>query len=714
MNEQSTPSLGVRIFAISALILFVEMLLIRWIATEVRIFAYLQNGILVAAFLGLGLGARGASRPARLLPSVVALTLLVLTVRDFFAFGLAERVTQGLTAFQDSPIWYQTDLGEGLSGIGLALGLTIGLLVATALVFHPLGQRLGRWMNVHERPITAYTINILGSLAGIALFDLATLARTSPWTWLVVAACGLIGILRWFEDSPRSRGLAIGLAVVLPALAWQPGGPLTVWSPYQKLALKPNLGTVSPGGEPVRCGHVIEVNSVGYQALVGLSRGYIAAHPEIFAHGSARTSHYLLPHELTGPRERVLVVGAGAGNDVSGALRMGARSVRAVEIDPVIAEWGKRFHPDSPYASERVDLVIEDARAFFAQDDGTYDLIWFGLLDSHTTPSAYANVRLDHYVYTVESFAEMKRLLARDGVVVLFFSPQTYWLAYRLADLMAETFGTPPLALSFREQPCLGWGGLLLLGGSADAVDAMRERAAADPAFPLDLIPVEGWPRQILPTDDWPYLYLRAPGLPRYHLLVGACCLLIAIALRRRLFRAGEEVQVPMLLLGAAFMLLEVTGVSRAALLFGTTWAVNAYVVGAVLGMVLFANLTAARLRPNPLGWPLLGLLLSLLALLVAPLPWLASLLLPMRIVLGGAFFALPVYFSGIAFVSLWAASPRRDLALGSNMLGSLLGGLLSMLTMLVGFQGIGLLTLACYLGVVLSVRRAGHAVPMA
>jgi len=30
-------------------------------------------------------------------------------------------------------------------------------------------------------------------------------------------------------------------------------------------------------------------------------------------------------------------------------------------------------------------------------------------------------------------------------------------------------------------------------------------------------------------------------------------------------------------------MLLEVSGVSRAALLFGTTWVVNAYVVGAIL-----------------------------------------------------------------------------------------------------------------------------------
>ena len=34
----------VRLAALSALILFLEMLLVRWVGTELRIFAYLQNG----------------------------------------------------------------------------------------------------------------------------------------------------------------------------------------------------------------------------------------------------------------------------------------------------------------------------------------------------------------------------------------------------------------------------------------------------------------------------------------------------------------------------------------------------------------------------------------------------------------------------------------------------------------------------------------------
>ena len=52
-------------------------------------------------------------------------------------------------------------------------------------------------------------------------------------------------------------------------------------------------------------------------------------------------------------------------------------------------------------------MTIDDARAFFRRDEGRYDIVWFGLLDSHTNPSAYTNVRLDHFIYTRESFADM-------------------------------------------------------------------------------------------------------------------------------------------------------------------------------------------------------------------------------------------------------------------------------------------------------------------
>jgi hypothetical protein len=383
-----------------------------------------------------------------------------------------------------------------------------------------------------------------------------------------------------------------------------------------------------------------------------------------------------------------------------------------VEIDPAIVEWGKERHPNHPYDSPLVQVTVDDARAFFRRAQGPYDLVWFGLLDSHTSPSAYTNVRLDHFVYTRESFEDVKKLLAPDGVVVLYFWWEAPWIGDRLARLLAETFGAPPLALDVRpSRRCLGHGGLLLVGGSGAALSDVRRRAAAHPAVAALSLPDRAFPLKTdVPTDDWPYLYLERRSIPIYHSIVAGACLVLGLLLRRRLFQPGDPVDGSMLLLGAGFMLLEVSGVSRAALLYGTTWTVNAYVVGAILGMILLANLVASRVDYDPRGWPFAGLLASLLLVAFVPPVWLASLPTAPRVLLGGAFLALPVFFSGLVFVAVWARLERRDLALGSNILGSLLGGIASLLSMLVGFQQLTLLTVVVYLGALLLIRREAGA----
>jgi len=718
-RHASRPML--RIAALSALILFLEMLLVRWIGTEVRIFAYLQNGVLVAAFLGLGLGCRYPDAPVRLLPAAAALALAGVLIRDPLGWDFNDGVTQGLAAFQDSVVW-AAGWGQAVSHIravrtalvAFALLVTLVLLWAVVAAFRPLGQWLGRWMEASRRPIAAYTANILGSLLGIALFDAMTLCRTSPWAWWLLAGAGLAALAAVAEEGWASRAGAALLFSSLPVLAWTPGSATRVWSPYQKLELRP-WTMRSPDGRPLVCGDEIMVNSTFYQGLVDLDPAREAAAPERYPASEVRTSHYVLPYELIGARDRVLVVGAGAGNDVAAALRAGARSVQAVEIDPVIIEWGRERHPNRPYASDRVRISVDDARAFFRRAQGPYDVVWFGLLDSHTTPSAYTHVRLDHFVYTRESFADMKRLLAPGGVVVVYFWSEAPWIGDRLARLLRETFGATPVSLFVRPSArCLGHGGLLLIGGTERALEGIRRRASADPEIAPMLLSDPFPMKAELTTDDWPYLYIRGPSVPSYHLLVAAACLALGLALRRRLFRAGDPMKGSMLLLGAGFMLLEVSGVSRAALLFGTTWTVNAYMVAAILGMILLANLVTSRFRIDPSGWPGLGLVAALLALALCPTAWLAALPWAPRVALGGAFLALPVFFSGLVFVGVWARSERRDLALGSNILGSLLGGIASLLSMLVGFQQLAFLTLAVYLGALALVRRepAGAAAP--
>ena len=690
-----------RIAFLSVLIMFLEMLLIRWVGTELRVFAYLQNGVLVAAFLGLGLGARNSRRPARLLPSMLALTFLAIVIRDPWSWQLGEGVTQGLAAFQDSVVWYQT-LGADwppyvrTALVAFSLVMSLILLAAVAFTFRPLGQWLGAWMDASPRPIAAYTANILGSLFGIALFVGATAWLMPPVTWLIAAGLGLAVCAVWAEDGRAARAIAVGLALALPLFALgQPAG--TVWSPYQKLSLLPLMQPTERGLE--QCGEQLQVNNIGYMSMLDLDRETVVARPHLYPRDEIRTSHYFLPHEIVGPRARVLVVGSGAGNDVAAALEAGAEHVDAVEIDPAIVAFGRARHPNRPYSSDRVTVSIDDARAHFGKATGPYDLIWFGLLDSHTNPSAYSNVRLDHFVYTRESFADMSRLLSPSGVVVLFFAPEADWISGRMVRLMTDTFGGPPLAAAIRASTvCTGWGGLLLVGGPPEVLSAIQARTEADPQLRARLFDPSKYPVDTkMTTDDWPYLYLPEPGVPRYHLLVGLACLALGLALRRALFRAGEPMNSPMLLLGMGFMLLEVVGVSRAALYFGTTWTVNAYIVGAIFAMILLANLVASRFSVSVTGWPAVGLVVSVIALAVVPTGGLATLPLAARVIVAGGFLALPVFFSGLIFVTAWAATERKDLAFGSNLIGSLIGGVSSMLSMAIGFRALMLVTLVVY-----------------
>src|SRR5262249_13075944 len=112
--------------------------------------------------------------------------------------------------------------------------------------------------------------------------------------------------------------------------------------------------------------------------------------------------YYNLPYQLRPAPGDVLVVGAGAGNDVAAALRNRAMSVTAVEIDPAILYLGKRLHPEQPYKDPRTRAVVNDARTHLRQTQERYDTIIYGLLDSHTNLGAMTNVRLDSFVYTVE------------------------------------------------------------------------------------------------------------------------------------------------------------------------------------------------------------------------------------------------------------------------------------------------------------------------
>ena len=161
------------LFLVSVLALFLELMLIRWIGTEIRIFAYLQNTVLVVCFMGLGMGCLTCRKPVvvreMLVPLVVLVLLLALPPSREVLGGISEM----LTVLGDFLIW-----SHGISAspwhtvlsVVLGLALTFFLMVLLWDVFVPLGRMMGRLMDDHPRTIWAYSVNVAGSLVGIWLF----------------------------------------------------------------------------------------------------------------------------------------------------------------------------------------------------------------------------------------------------------------------------------------------------------------------------------------------------------------------------------------------------------------------------------------------------------------------------------------------------------------------------------------------------------------
>src|SRR5262245_53247108 len=95
------------IFLISVFGLFLELMLIRWIGTEVRIFAYLQNTVLIVCFLGLGMGCFTSKQPVYLRNVLLPLAVLTVLLAAPPTRALLANITNLLSVLDDLLIWEQ-------------------------------------------------------------------------------------------------------------------------------------------------------------------------------------------------------------------------------------------------------------------------------------------------------------------------------------------------------------------------------------------------------------------------------------------------------------------------------------------------------------------------------------------------------------------------------------------------------------------------------
>ncbi|HEY1794388.1 MAG TPA: hypothetical protein VGG34_15845 [Opitutaceae bacterium] len=679
-----------QMFATSFTALFLEMMVIRWVPSVVHLIAFYANLMLLSSFLGLGAGAMLARRKGRPLfdffPFLMALEIGVMLLCRNVVFGAS------------TSTFYMADPGA-ITAHSLSL---LAIFSANALLFAPLGQRMGFLFEALPR-LPAYSWDLVGSLAGTLCFGAFSLMHFSP-------VLGLLGIaILYFFMSPGRRWLvdAAIFAAVL-AVVQESSERGAIWSPYHYITVTraetpkvlesaPAPGLLTMTDPPV---YSVSVNQVYYHYDLSID-------PARYSPGTPRarlveglSEYFRFPFALATGRGRALVLGAGGGGDVQGALASGFRHVDAVEIDPMVVRISRKFSAGAPYSDPRVSIHVDDARSFLANAKPGYDVVVFGLLDSHALFSSMNNVRLDGYVYTVEGVRRAYELLDDKGMLSLGFYIEKDWLLPKLYELVREATGQKPF---------------MYILNKTVVFCVPKDPAFRAPAklFQLQRVVLDAAPASVdVPTDDWPYLYLEYRSVPPDYLVAIGVLLAVSVLslgiLRGASFGLGD---MHFGLIGMGFLMLETKSITDCSLYFGATWLVTTIVVAGVLLMVLAANLVAERVRAFS-WWMYAPLLVALAGLFVVPREYVLGFDYAGRLAWALLVVPLPILFAGIIFSTTFRETSSPSAVFGANLVGAMVGGFCEYLGMAIGNHRLSLLVMSAYLGSMLLLaasRRLGR-----
>lgn len=432
---------------------------------------------------------------------------------------------------------------------------------------------------------------------------------------------------------------------------------------------------------PFEIGLNVFIGNVFYQYILDLSDESVSQR----AYLRPFQNQYNYPYTLASSLNDVLIVGAGTGNDVAGALRFGAQNIDAVEIDPSLVKIGEKLHPEKPYSKPQVTVYIDDARSFMKKSKKKYDLIIFGQLDSHQIFSSMSNVRLDSYVYTSESFFEVNRLLKDNGIVIVSFALGTKVIVERMYAIMNQSFNRVGFSFPNQFHPI----GVHFLAGKN-----YYPYLAKGDAY-IRLIPNQQNPVP-LSTDDWPFFYVTQKAIPFEYLIFIGLAVLISLSMVSPIIK-GAKWDFHFLFLGSGFMLLETKSITSLALLYGSTWIVNSIVIASILLMILVANVSVIYFNPqkHTLFYGLL--LVALIISYFVPINFFLNMSFWPRVLLSSAFFSFPILMAGLIFAISFRDNKQSNLALAFNLIGMVVGGLSEYTVLVAGFRYLIILTLTLY-----------------
>ncbi len=659
----------------SALVLFLELCIIRWMGSFACELTRYRNFSLLACFLGISIGyLTGARRPFMLpflLPLLGLQFLQVVMNSVFYPYG--PWGSNGLLVLTRGPFWYFI------------------FIVVTNIA--P-GQLVGRLLS-RKQGLEAYGASLLGSIIGVIMLTAMSAFWLSPWVWLYTAM--IIYLFMFHRSRTFFAGAVVFSICLLVSCIVRPPAALEIYSPYQRMALQLS-GTRNNFGE----GYVaVHSNGLFYQGFSivrsdkrdpGVRDAYAESLRPIW-------------NDLKG--KKVLALGSGVGSNIPALLKAGAASIVAVDIDPAIVYVGKVFNADMPYSNPRVRLIVNDARAFLRETKEVFDYIFFLNIDSHPYIAGYFGFRIDSFIYTRECFQQALSHLHPKGRIFLYA-----WMdeiASKKIFITLSKAVSAPIS-TFKFLPYYPMQGLYIV-----SEEPVRE-ISSDLILPWDIGVSKEGSQRIL-TDDWPFLYLdySLPTALRFLsflimvLIISVIGILLAMDKQAGIVKEGWGMLVVFFLFGAAFMLLETISIMKASLLMGYTWQTIGYVIISILAMSYIGNYLVLKNRIKQ-NVPILGggLIISLIAYWSIDVNRFTSLIgnNDMSVFLYLFILALPIMFSSILFSIFIKAYPRIDRALGSNLLGAMFGGCLEYAAMICGYKKLILIIPLIYLVAVMLYLR--------
>lgn len=688
--------------------------------TSTRLYAYIGSShatstALSIALLGLGIGAGLRLRFPRLVePRRVALALAA----SLLCLAVATIAGAGL---------------PGLVALSLVPFALAGMLVSDAYAAR--GNSAAR---------ATYAIDLFAAASG-CLVAPRLLGPLSPTE--IMAVLGLLCCVLAFLLGERRALFIVPVALIVVAHAsvlvlgragQLPDGPLdvlvhsdlhsekslvrrnlssrdivdSVWSPIGRVDVHQapedrgeTLGVFTDGMSPTYMVEQSRAKAASFETTWGLlmSLPYRAFHPD-----------------------RVLVLGSGAGASVWLAKKYGASRVDAVEVNPampdLLARW-KHFAGDV-YHEPGVRLFTEDARRYLADTTERYDAIELALAltgNVHAQPAG-----MEAHLYTVEAVQLYLRHLTPTGALVLIHSDPGNAYRQLLTVLAAlEAMGVPReraldgIAVLHDPREGIAYQYMLVVRTTPmpiDAVDGLDVDPAElmwGPGDPPERAAELLDPKQLGATnkddltpvhDDRPYFFQNTKGLRatafaepgRLWALAGALLLaLLLIAERRRDDSSFLRPASVAMLLGAAFMCVELALIQRLSLAAGGALYAVSFVLFSLLawsaaGSLLLGNFWRRRARCVTWACVAAGIAIVATALVVRNLAWLDAIASePARLVLVAALLAPAGLAIGCPFPLLLAHHGEPSSRIASlwaiNGAASVAGGIVAVLALRVG-----------------------------